>query len=153
MAAPSAISIRYYLWADDGPWRLPVRLHQDLIARKLALPQYAGTKQKILEVFARRVTRDTYSLKGRGNVLSFDEEGYLDLSAYIEATSMVAEGAEPKRVARNVFDVQPALKYQRFAREHLWKPTASMLRVVQTDFQKAPRERGASRVRILKRPR
>jgi len=106
MAAPSAISIRYYLWADDGPWRLPVRLHQDLIARKLALPQYAGTKQKILEVFARRVTRDTYSLKGRGNVLSFDEEGYLDLSAYIEATSMVAEGAEPKRVARNVFDVR-----------------------------------------------
>ena len=53
MAARSAISIRYYLWAYDGPWRLTVQLHQDLIARKVALPQYAGTKQKILEVFAR----------------------------------------------------------------------------------------------------
>ena len=64
MAARTAISIRYYLWADDGPWRLPVRLHQDLIAKKVALPQYAGTKQKILEVFARWISRDTYSLKG-----------------------------------------------------------------------------------------
>jgi hypothetical protein len=56
MAARSVITIRYYLWADDGPWRLPVRLHQDLIAKKVALPQYAGTKQKILEVFARWIT-------------------------------------------------------------------------------------------------
>ena len=64
MAVRNAITIRYYLWADDGPWRLPVRLHQDLIAKKVALPQYAGTKQKILEVFARWITRDTYSLRG-----------------------------------------------------------------------------------------
>jgi hypothetical protein len=28
MAARSAISIRYYLWADDGPWRITHRLHQ-----------------------------------------------------------------------------------------------------------------------------
>ena len=59
MAARSAITIRYYLWADDSPWRLPVQLHQDLFDRKVALPQYAGTKQKVLEVFARWIT-DTY---------------------------------------------------------------------------------------------
>jgi hypothetical protein len=57
MAARSAISIRYYLWADDGPWRLPSRLHQDLIKWKVALPQYAGTKQKVLEMFARWIDR------------------------------------------------------------------------------------------------
>ena len=68
MAQKQQLLVRYYLWSSDGPWRLPNRLHQDLIDRKVALPQYAGTKQKILEVFARRITRDTYSLKGRGAI-------------------------------------------------------------------------------------
>ena len=70
-AARSAITVRYYLWADDGPRRLPVGLHQDLLARKVALPQYAGTRQKILEVFVRWITSDTYSLKGGGHRLSY----------------------------------------------------------------------------------
>ena len=70
IAARSAISIRYYLWADDGPWRLPNRLYQDLIDRKVAFPQYAGTKQKILEVFVRWITRDTgQSLGHSGSAL------------------------------------------------------------------------------------
>ena len=83
MAARSAISIRYYLWADDGPWRLPVRLHQDLIARKVALPQYAGTKQKVLEVFARGT--ETYSFEGRGSIYTFDDKGYLNESLFATA--------------------------------------------------------------------
>ena len=68
MAARNTISIRYYLWADDGPWRLASRLHQDLIARKVALPQYAGTKQKMLEVMANSITSNQVSLKGRGSI-------------------------------------------------------------------------------------
>ncbi len=151
MAQKQQRLIRYYLWAPDGPWRLPSRLHQDLIAREVALPQYAGTKQKLLEVFARRITGDTYSLQGNGNIFTFDESGYLDLSAYVEATSMVVEGTEPKRVGKNIVDVKPALKYQRFAREHLWKPTPPMLRTIAADFQKAPRRVGVPRVRVLKR--
>jgi hypothetical protein len=153
MAQKQRLIVRYYLWADDGPWRLPNRLHQDLIDRKVALPQYAGTKQKIAEVFARRVGGDTFSLRGQGNIFTFDKDGYLDLSAYIEATSMVVEGTEPKRIGENIFDVKPALKHQRFARENLWKPTPSMLRLLVTDFQPASPKIGAHKVRIMKRPR
>ena len=28
------ISMRYYLWADDGAWRLSNRLHRDLIDKR-----------------------------------------------------------------------------------------------------------------------
>ena len=55
LAQKQQLLVRYYLWAADGPWRLPSRLHYDLMDRKVALPQYAGTKQKVLEVFARRI--------------------------------------------------------------------------------------------------
>ena len=69
LAQKQQLLVRYYLWAADGPWRLPNQLHQDLIDRKVALPQFAGTKQKVLEVFARRIGVETYSLQGRGTIV------------------------------------------------------------------------------------
>jgi hypothetical protein len=39
--------------------------HDDLIDRKVAFAQYAGTKQKILEVFVGSIGVGTYSLQGR----------------------------------------------------------------------------------------
>src|SRR5262249_22084497 len=45
LAQAQQLLVRYYLWATDGPWRLNSRLHYDLIDRKVALPEFAGTKQ------------------------------------------------------------------------------------------------------------
>jgi hypothetical protein len=39
--------------------------HDDLIDRKVAFAQYAGTKQKILEVFVGSIGVGTYSPQGR----------------------------------------------------------------------------------------
>jgi hypothetical protein len=41
LAQRQQLLVRYYLWTADGPWRLPNRLHYDLIDRKAALPHYA----------------------------------------------------------------------------------------------------------------
>jgi hypothetical protein len=152
MAARSAISIRYYLWTNDGPWRLPVRLHQDLVARKVALPQYAGTKQKILEVLARWITRDTLSLKGRGSICSFDADGFWERVPAEELVGFFVERAVRKRAGGNVVDIQPEIRERRFKQKHLWKPTMSMLRLIEPDFQKVSRTNGVRRVRVLKRP-
>jgi hypothetical protein len=38
-------SIRYYIRAAEGPWRLRTDYH-DLIEREIALPQFAGTTQR-----------------------------------------------------------------------------------------------------------
>ena len=70
LAQKQQLLVRYYLWAADGPWRLFNQLHQDLMDRKVALPQFAGTKQKVLEVFARRIGVETYSLRGQGTCAS-----------------------------------------------------------------------------------
>ena len=152
MAQKQRLVVRYYLWADDGPWRLPVQLHQDLFDRKVALPQYAGSKLKVLEVFARWITSDTYSLKGRGSIFSFDEKGYLEQSPGAELVGWIVERAQQKLTGGNVVNIEPTLRERRYKREHLWKPTASMPRLIEADFQKVSQATGVRRVRVLKRP-
>jgi len=152
MAQKQRLEVRYYLWADDGPWRLPVQMHNDLFDRKVALPQYAGTKQKILEVFVRWITRDTYSLKGRGSIDTFNADGFMERDRAEELVGWTVERAQQKLTGGKVVDIEPALGERRYKREHLWKPTASMLRLIEADFQKRPRASGVRRVRVLKRP-
>ena len=77
LAQKQQLLVPYYLCTADGPWRLPNKLHRDLLERQVALPQFAGTKQKLLEVFARRIGENTYSLRGQGTIFAFDEKGYL----------------------------------------------------------------------------
>ena len=72
LAQKQQLLVRYYLWAVDGPWRLPNQLHHDLIDHEVALRQFAGTKQKVLEVFARRIGTDTYALQGRGTIFTWE---------------------------------------------------------------------------------
>src|SRR5262245_41923281 len=71
LAQKQQLLVRYYLWTADGPWRLPSQLHRDLLDRVVALPQFAGTKQKMLVVFARRIGVNTYSLRGQGSICGF----------------------------------------------------------------------------------
>jgi hypothetical protein len=42
--------IRYYLCTDDGPVRLPLRLSRDLADRVIALPHFANSVQRMVEV-------------------------------------------------------------------------------------------------------
>ena len=149
-SAPSRISVRYYLWSPDGPWRIPDRLHRDLIDRKLALPQYATSKQKVLEVFARRISASTYSLRGRGSNYAFDEKGYLERDRAEELMGFVVEQARQKLKGGKVVSIDPTLRERRFKREHYWESTRSMLDLISVDFQKA--SRAVRRIRVLKRP-
>jgi hypothetical protein len=147
LAQKQQLLVRYYLWTADGPWRLPSQLHYDLMDRKVALPQYAGTKQKVLEVFARRIGVDTYSLQGRGTIFTFDENGYLKRIPAEEVIGLNVERARQALRADNVLSIEPTLRERRFKKEYSWQPTRSMLQLVRNDF--AP---GARRVRVLKRP-
>jgi len=152
MAQKQKLLVRYYLWADDGPWRLPDGLRQDLVERKVALPQYAGTKQKILEVLALFITRDTFSLKGRGNICAFDANGFMERDRAEDLMGWVVKRAQQKLLGGNVVNIEPTLSERRYEREHLWKPTVPMLRLIEPEFQKVSPANGIRRIRILKRP-
>jgi len=148
LAQKQQLLVRYYLWATDGPWRLPNQLHQDLIDREVALPQYAGTKQKVLEVLARRIGVDTYSLRGEGTIVAFDEDGYLKRTLAEEVMGFIVERARQKlEDSSNIVSIEPRLRERRFRKEHHWRPSRSMLQLVRSDFTP-----GARRVRVLKRP-
>jgi hypothetical protein len=118
LAQKQQLLVRYHLWAADGPWRLPKQLHQHLIDREVALPQFAGTKQKVLEVFARRVGVDTYSLRGQGTFFVFDEKGYLKRMPAEEVMGFIVERARQKLRDGNVVSIEPKLRERRLEKEH-----------------------------------
>jgi hypothetical protein len=84
---PTRISVRYYLCSAEGLQRITQRLHRDLIEGDAALPQFAGTKQKILEVLVKPVTSTSSSLTARGVVYPFDGRGFLDVRSLAQEGS------------------------------------------------------------------
>jgi hypothetical protein len=142
------VSVRYYLWARDGPWRIPDRLHQGLITRRIALPQCAGTAQKILEVFARPAKRGALLIDGRGSIYRFDEQGFVDLSPYAEAIDAVKALHSSHTLDEKLIDLTPLLHEQHFSRANFWKPSRLILNGIRADLR--PRSAGAPKIRVLK---
>lgn len=151
MAAPSSnISIRYYLWADDGPWRLTHRLMQDFLSDKIALRQYAGTKQKIVEVFVRKVGGRPVIIEARGSFCFFDARGRIDVSSSAEAVAIVVDVAKARAVQGNVLNIGPTLRHRRWTDENVWKPSASMLQEIGADLAGRSRPPTSRSIRLLK---
>ena len=142
-------SLRYYVCSDDQiTWRIPNTLHSDLVAGKLLLPQFASTKQKVLEVFVSRATGGPVLLEARGSIYSFDSDGRLDLHPTVEASANAVEGRRP-RVYGNVIDIRPTVRSRRWHAEQTWKPLRRVLRLVQNDLD-ATRSSGR-KVPLLRR--
>jgi hypothetical protein len=130
--APSRISIRYYLWSAEGLQRITQRFHRNLFERTVALPQYAGTKQKIVEAFIQRLTSRDYSISARGIVYPFDAKGFLDIKALALEGSL--ELSRFRSTETNIFDLRPSIKRRRFQEQYTWKPSKTMLDDVWSDI-------------------
>lgn len=150
MAIRNAISIRYYLWADDGPWRIAHQLHSDLVSDKIALRQYAGTKQKIVEVSIRKVRGRPVIVEARGSFYFFDARGCLDVSSQAEAVAIAVDRAKAPAVQDKVFDIGPAVRHRRWIKEHIWKPSAFVLQEISADLEGPSRSRTSRNIRLLK---
>ena len=138
--APSRISVRYYLWSAEGPRRITGRLHRDLVERDVALPQYAGTKQRVLEVFVQRLTKMDYSISARGVVYPFDSDGFLASGTYLPG--ILPNMGRFKSHQRNIVDLSPLIKRRRFRDEYTWKPSKSMLDEVWSDIEPRRSKKG-----------
>jgi hypothetical protein len=130
--APSRISFRYYLWSAEGLLRITQRLHRNLFDRTAALPQYAGTKQKIVEVLIQRLTSRDYSISARGIVYPFDAKGFLDVKALALEGSL--ELSRFRSTETNILDLRPSIKRRRFQEQYTWKPSKTMLDDVWSDI-------------------
>jgi hypothetical protein len=128
--------VRYYFCSDGNlAWRIPDRLHRALIAGEVLLPQFAGTRRKVLEVFFRNTPSGKILLDARGSFYNFDPKGRLDVLPVSEAWAGWLEGSRPRRLQERVIDIGPTLRYRRRVTEQFWHPAAGLLRSVRADLR------------------
>jgi hypothetical protein len=131
----SGWSARYYLCRDDQvSLRIPNTLHAELAAGALKLPEFAGTRQKILEVFVGTERGKPVLLEARGSIYSFTSDGSLDLQSAAETLGSIVEGPRPRRVQADVIDIGPTVRHKRWVRDQSWQPTAKMLTTIRDDL-------------------
>jgi hypothetical protein len=144
-------SARYYVCSDDQVrWRIPNTVHRELASGRLALPQFASTEQKILEVFVGRAHGAPVLLDARGSIYTCDSDGMLDLHPAAEALSSILEGSQPRQVQDHVIDIGPVLRSRKWVAGQTWQPSPNMLRAIRADLS-ASESSSSGRISIFKR--
>lgn len=136
-----SISVRFYLFAEDGLQRLSHRLVEGLIHGNDAMPQYAGTRQKtadvVIELEDGKPTRITRS---DGHFLTFDENGQVHRALQaggMAAMETFANLERSNRVAPSkVVDLSPKLNRDKWERENRWKLSKQDLDRIADDIWK-----------------
>jgi hypothetical protein len=129
------LSMRYYLCTDTGPVRLPPRLCRDLAGRLVALPQFANSVQRMVEVLIQSKVGKIEKIELRPTHSRFDENGKIDLRHAAEAMAIILGGSAPKQVGENVVDIRSILSSQARERETKWRIPPSLKKLILADVK------------------
>ena len=129
------LSLRYYIWDGRALSKVPHRLHSALLSGDATLPQYANSKQKMVEVLIWRGPGQARKIEARGTINFFNSKGCIDLREATEAVAIAVEGSKPKRLNEKVLDIGPVVRSRRWSREHTWKPAPILLRMIIADIE------------------
>lgn len=133
------LSIRFYLFAEDGLQAISQRVMMGLIRGKDAMPQYAGTKQRVADVILENDGKKPVRIERvQGSYLTFDEKGQVhkDLVASLFAaleTGMALEEALRKPQTK-IIDLTPKLNREKWERENRWTPSKDDLDAIADDI-------------------
>ncbi|QOZ65965.1 hypothetical protein [Bradyrhizobium arachidis] len=139
-----ALSIRFYLFAEDGLKSISQRVMTSLIRGKDAMPQYAGTKQKVADVILENEGKKPVRIERvQGSYLTFDENGQVhkDLVASGFAaleTGMALEEAL-KKPQTKIVDLTPKLNREKWERENRWTLSKEDLEAIADDIWRRKR--------------
>ncbi len=139
-----SVSIRFYLFAEDGLQRLSKRLVEGLVHGKDAMPQYAGTRQKTAEVYLEVGDgKPVRIVRAEGTFLTFDEKGQVHRGlqdGFVQAieTFDALERAE-RRAPSKIVDLSPKLRRDQWERENRWKLSKEDLDRIADDIWKRKR--------------
>ena len=132
-------TLRFYLFADDGLRRLSKRVMDGLIQGTDALPQYAGTKQRIAAVTLKN--EDSHPIEivaAEGSLLHFDASG--QVRAGLQRAGALAvetydnlERSRRKRLGA-VVELGPQIRRQQWEREYRWEPSKEDLEAIAADI-------------------
>ena len=126
---PQSVRIRYYLATDQGLFRIPQRLHHEVLAGDRSLPEFASSNQRLVEVVARQLTRTTYVVSARGLLYYFDESG----SYKRELDDLFSQILKPLKEG-NLIHLNRAKKARQATEKRSWRPSKSLLQLAKDDI-------------------
>ena len=160
-------SIRFYLWAEDGPKRITARQSEQLERGEIALPKYAGTTQKYVEAIIENDRRHAVLRRATGYYRSLDERGFFTgRDEQYGAADAMASAVMTAALTRTmpglpdqfglggpqgiVVDIAPQLEKARWTRENTWTLSEPDLKLIASDLMGTKRPKGAQVIPIVK---
>lgn len=133
------LSIRFYLFAEDGLQSISQRVMMGLIRGKDAMPQYAGTRQKVADVILENEGRKPVRIERvQGSYLTFDDKGQVhnDLvaSGFAALETGMALAEALKKPQSKIVDLTPKLNREKWERENRWTPSKDELDAIADDI-------------------
>ena len=131
------ISFRHYLFLEDGSLRrLPQRIVDELPTGREAIPEFAGTRQRVAYVVLENAEgRPRRILDARGEYWTFDDEGRVDRDMNRRMVELLDRVAEPPSARRGpVVDLVPELKKREQQARNEWTLTADDLDRIAADL-------------------
>lgn len=146
-----AIRLRFYVFEETGALkRIPRSIADRLPFGEDAIPEYAGTRQRIAQVVVENEKgKPARILDATGSYWDFDTEGRIDKSLHASMLAVLeASDARPTSKTGKVVDLRPELKRKSFQEKHRWNLTAEDLDRIAADLW--PEMAKVNEVRIVK---
>jgi hypothetical protein len=132
-----AISSRLYIFDESGAIkRVPRRIQDALVFGKDAIPEYAGTRQRIAQVLVENENgKATRIIDAQGSYWTFDEQGQIDQGLQASLIAAVESSyGKPVNPGAKVVDLRPELKRKEFKEKHRWDLTVEDLNRIAADL-------------------
>lgn len=142
------LSVRLYLIQDDGAvLNVPKRVAEGLYSGKDALPAYAGTRQKILEVIISNDAGKPQSIQHtQGHYLDFNAEGGVHESVMNSVREAMNVAFPVDADEGNVVSLSPRREKQIWKEKSQWQPTSAQLDQIVADLSRKPGAKGLASV-------
>lgn len=153
-----AISLRLYIFEESGAIkRIPRRIHDALTFGEDAIPEYAGTRQRVAQVLVENENgKPARIMDAKGSYWLFDKEGRIDQDLQNRMLSaMELAFSAPTNPKAKVVDLRPELKRKKFKDEYRWDLTVEDLNRIAVDLWPSLADAGEVRTvkgKVPKRP-
>jgi hypothetical protein len=131
------LRFRAYLLEENGTLkRIPRRVSDGLVFGNDAIPEYANSRQKVVDVYVENEDgKPVRILDARGSYFEFDKEGRIDRTLGRRAWELVELGHQAERAARaKVVDIRPGIEQKKWLETHRWEITAEILHRIAADL-------------------
>lgn len=144
-------AIRHYVFPDDAPpVRVFERVIQGLIRGNDTLPQFAGTRQRVLTVFIEMEGKTPINIyKAEGSIWAFDDAGDITESLQ-QGLSLVFASLDyghPDSGDEKVVSIDKKLKRKKLQEDHRWTPTDAEMEIIVKDIWAKKRQ---DRLQVIK---